>query len=65
MATLFLSQLHAATGAVVVDENLATFQGARHAHLTATVACPDTDHQAEGCAVGDAHRVGRDVLKGC
>ena len=65
MATLFLSQLHAATGAVVVDENLATFQGARHAHLTATVARSHTGHQAEGCAVGDAQRVGRDVLEEC
>ena len=45
-------QLHTAAGAVVVDEDLAAAQAARHAQLAAAVTRPDSGHQTKLRGIG-------------
>src|SRR6185369_3810118 len=56
-------QLHAAAGAIIVDEDLTGADGALHPELPAAIPRPDPGDEAIGRAIGDADRIGL-VLEG-
>ena len=48
-------KFHAATGAVVIDENLTASDAPGHAKLTCPLSRPDASHQTKGCRVRQLH----------